>query len=83
MIKQTLFIAGILAITCQPLNAARDDQDKSAYTTPPGKSYVYKQSGGGAQALEVYFPPKQDPAAPVPGILLFHGGGWSHGGDYL
>jgi acetyl esterase/lipase len=49
--------------------------------TEPGKDYVYKQSSGAPQHLEVYFPPDWKPAGPkVPGVLLFHGGGWS-GGD--
>jgi acetyl esterase len=48
---------------------------------PPGKSYVYKHSAGEPQMMEVYFPPNHDPAkAKVPGVLMFHGGGWS-GGD--
>lgn len=68
-----------IAIACTSLNAAKEDPDKSAYTASPGKSYIYKKSGGKDQCLEVYFPPKKDTATPVPGILLFHGGGWTHG----
>lgn len=77
--KNTFLIITIFTLVCPLLNAARDDQDKSAYETPPGKRYTYKQSGGEAQDLEVYFPSQKDPAKPAPGILLFHGGGWSHG----
>lgn len=73
----TLLTALLLA-PLAALHAA--DTDKSAYKTPPGKSYVYKQSGGKLQSLEVYFPANHDIAKRVPGILLFHGGGWS-GGD--
>ncbi len=48
--------------------------------TPPGRSYMYKHSGGNAQEMEIYFPPRHDPAkARVPGLLLFHGGGWNGG----
>ena len=48
---------------------------------PPGKVFVYKTSHGQPQNIEVYFPKGHDPAkAKVPGVLLFHGGGWS-GGD--
>jgi len=47
----------------------------------PGKKFVYKTSHGQAQELEVYFPKGHDPVkTKVPGVLLFHGGGWS-GGD--
>ena len=46
----------------------------------PGKKFIYKQSGGKDQAVEVYFPPGHDPSkAKVPGIILFHGGGWRGG----
>lgn len=44
------------------------------------KAYVYKQSAGVGQQLEVFFPPGWKPSGPkVPGVLLFHGGGWSGG----
>ena len=52
-----------------------------ANKVPKGKMYTYKNSGGKAQQIEVYFPKGHDPAkAVVPGIIMFHGGGWS-GGD--
>ena len=48
---------------------------------PPGKPFVYKTSGGTERVMEVYFPPNHDPSkAKVPGLILFHGGGWQ-GGD--
>lgn len=47
----------------------------------PGKKFIYKQSGGKDQAIEVYFPPGHDPSkAKVPGVIFFHGGGWRGGG---
>jgi len=53
---------------------------KTPGDTPPGKSYVYKQSAVQPREMEVYFPPDHDPArARVPGVILFHGGGWSGG----
>ena len=53
----------------------------SDQTTEPGKKYVYKQSAGAPQELEVYFPPDWKLAGrKVPGVLLFHGGSWV-GGD--
>ncbi len=52
----------------------------SADATPPGKSYVYKRSGGQDREMEIYFPPGHDPGkSKVPGVVLFHGGGWSGG----
>ena len=47
----------------------------------PGKKFVYKQSAGVPQELEVYYPADWKPSGPKgPGVLFFHGGGWS-GGD--
>jgi hypothetical protein len=46
----------------------------------PGKLYVYKTSAGKPRQMEIYFPPNHDPAkARVPGLILFHGGGWGGG----
>ena len=45
-----------------------------------GKSYTYKQSAGMPRTMEIYFPPNHNPAkAKVPGMILFHGGGWTGG----
>ena len=47
---------------------------------PAGKSTTYKTSAGKERKMEVYFPPDHNPAkAKVPGIILFHGGGWQRG----
>ena len=47
---------------------------------PAGEVRVYKTSAGKERKLELYFPPGHDPAkAKVPGMILFHGGGWSGG----
>ncbi len=57
------------------------DPDAAGVVVAPGKEYTYKHSGGKPQKLEVYFPPNWSAAGPkVPGVLLFHGGGWT-GGD--
>lgn len=48
--------------------------------TPPGKEYIYKKSAGKDRRMEIYFPPDHNPAkSKVPGVILFHGGGWSGG----
>ena len=45
---------------------------------PAGERRVYKDSAGKPRELELYFPPKHDATtAKVPGLILFHGGGWS------
>ncbi len=45
-----------------------------------GKTYVYKHSGGQQRQMEIYFPPGHDAATDrVPGVILFHGGGWRGG----
>lgn len=47
----------------------------------PGRQFVYKHSAGRPREIEVFLPPTHDPAKhKVPGVLLFHGGGW-HLGD--
>jgi arylsulfatase A-like enzyme/acetyl esterase/lipase len=47
---------------------------------PEGKTYVYKEVDGQTREMEIYFPNGEPPAKPVPGIIMFHGGGWG-GGD--
>ena len=47
---------------------------------PADKMFVYKHSGGKPREIQVFFPPNHDPAkAKVPGVILFHGGGWAPG----
>lgn len=47
---------------------------------PKGKTYVYKEVAGVAREMEIYFPKgRQASKKPVPGIILFHGGGWGGG----
>lgn len=73
-IPTTALIVALLSAT--PLLAAK----KQTSDAPPGKNYVYKQSGGQPRNLEIYFPPGHDPAkSKAPGLILFHGGGWSGG----
>jgi len=59
---------------------AADAPSKGKYDGPVGKPYTYKTSAGKGRQMEVFFPPDHDPAkAKVPGLILFHGGGWSGG----
>ncbi len=54
--------------------------DEKISDPPKGKSYVYKTSAGMPREMEIYFPPGHDPSnSNVPGLILFHGGGWGSG----
>ena len=49
-------------------------------TAPEGKTYVYKEANGVSRELEIYFPKaNRGPKKAVPGIIMFHGGGWGGG----
>lgn len=56
------------------------EKKATGFDGPAGKPCVYKHSAGKPRQMELYFPPGHDPAAVrVPGLLLFHGGGWGGG----
>lgn len=76
-----LICAGAQAAAPKASKKAGDaDTDPFASNVEPGRKYVYKHSAGAPRELEVYFPPDRPPgASPVPGVILFHGGGWSGG----
>ncbi|MBM4155780.1 MAG: alpha/beta hydrolase [Lentisphaerae bacterium] len=64
----------------RPARKAREPGGEApAPKVEPGKVFVYKQSAGKAQELEVYFPKDWSPSNKVPGLILFHGGGWTGG----
>jgi acetyl esterase/lipase len=66
------FLCGVSLAAEGPANA-KDE-------APAGKPYVYKISAGKERRMEIYFPPNHDPAkSKVPGMILFHGGGWTGG----
>lgn len=45
-----------------------------------GKIYTYKKGNGYERKMEVFFPKGHDATkAKVPGLIMFHGGGWSSG----
>ena len=55
-------------------NCARSDD------IPEGKIYTYKEEDGGTREMEIHFPKGHDAATElVPGIIMFHGGGWGGG----
>jgi acetyl esterase len=65
----------LIAAPVLPLTAAERVYSNNP---PQGKTYVYKTVNGVASELEIYFP-KVKSKEPVPGIILFHGGGWGGG----
>ncbi len=69
-----LFLLGALALAL-PLHA------QVPADVPEGEVHIYKTSAGEPQEMQVYLPPNHDPmtSAKVPGILFFHGGGWTGG----
>ena len=71
-----LAIAPLFLVCMGDLQGAEESQTEPA----KGKVHVYKESGGEPQQMEIYFPSGHDPAKDrVPGVILFHGGGWSGG----
>jgi acetyl esterase len=53
---------------------------QKGFDGPTGKPYIYKTSAGKEREMEIFFPKNHDPAkSKVPGMILFHGGGWSGG----
>lgn len=73
------FLIAAVVVTTTPCSAG-DPPARVRHEGAPGKSYVYKTSAGKERRMEIYFPPTHDPAkAKVPGMILFHGGGWRRG----
>tara|TARA_Y100000766_G_scaffold125052_1_gene107483 strand:+ start:171 stop:1046 length:876 start_codon:yes stop_codon:yes gene_type:complete len=55
-------------------NSARSDD------IPEGEIYSYKKEDGVTREMEIHFPKDHDAATElVPGIIMFHGGGWGGG----
>ena len=55
-------------------NCARSDD------IPEGKIYSYKEEDGVTREMEIHFPKDHNAATKsVPGIIMFHGGGWGGG----
>ena len=47
---------------------------------PEGKIYTYKEEDGVTREMEIHFPKGHDATTElVPGIIMFHGGGWGGG----
>ncbi len=74
----------LLAVFCGVASAAPKNKSKpSAFEKddPSATKHIYKTVGGKSLALYVWQPEGHTADARVPGIVLFHGGGF-RGGDY-
>lgn len=76
------FLLAVLPLV--PIQAFSLDNEKPTAVLlskpAPGESFIYKESAGKPRKMEIYFPSGHDRAkAKVPGLILFHGGGWSGG----
>ena len=57
-----------------------DAEQVNGTDAPEGKVHVYKQVDGTNREIEIFFPKNHAPATKtVPGIIMFHGGGWGGG----
>ena len=75
-----LLSALLLALSPSLILAQEKPAAEAPAKSPSGKVYTYKQSAGKPREMEIYFPPNHDPAkSKVPGLILFHGGGWTGG----
>lgn len=73
-----VFLAVVALLS--PATAAAPARKGLGAEDPAGEVRVYKHSAGKPRQLELYFPPNHDLAkAKVPGLILFHGGGWGGG----
>lgn len=71
--RTTTFCLVLGALSCLT-NFARSDD------IPEGKIYSYKEEDGVTREMEIHFPKDHDAATElVPGIIMFHGGGWGGG----
>ena len=57
-----------------------DAKQVNSADAPVGKVHIYKHENDTAREMEIFFPKDHDPATKtVPGIIMFHGGGWRKG----
>ncbi len=57
-----------------------DAKKVNSADAPVGKVHIYKNKGDTAREIEIFFPKDHAPQTKaVPGIIMFHGGGWGGG----
>jgi acetyl esterase len=79
---KTLFMVVSLsqALTHASMGGTAEPTAQAAQDPPSVESHTYKTSLGEERRMEIHFPPSHDPSkAKVPGLILFHGGGWTRG----
>ncbi len=70
----------ILSLILCTFVSAEEKSGAQKFPGAEGKPYVYKTSGGKERKMEIFFPPGHDAGkSKVPGLILFHGGGWKGG----
>ncbi len=75
-----LAFVGTLGAVDKPAEPKAKAKAASGGDAPAGKPYTYKTSAGKPRTMEIYFPLNHYTARDrVPGIILFHGGGWGSG----
>lgn len=78
--RDYLNLAVTVLIALAALAVVPASGQSSSAQVPDGKVYVYKNSDDLVREMEVYFPKDHDQAEePVPGVIMFHGGGWTGG----
>jgi acetyl esterase len=71
----------LLIILATAVTSSLVAEETSNVDAPGGKIYTYKKDNGVAREIEIHFPKSHDASEKlVPGIIMFHGGGWG-GGD--
>ncbi len=70
----------VLVIALWGASLVAESPAQGRFDGPAGRPYIYKTSAGQQRRMEMYFPPGHNPAkSKVPGMILFHGGGWTGG----
>jgi acetyl esterase/lipase len=73
-------IPALLLIALCGASLAAESPAQGRFDGPVGTPCIYKTSAGQERRMEIFFPPDHAPAtSKVPGMILFHGGGWSGG----
>ena len=61
-------------------SAFLDAEQVNPVDAPEGEVHIYKKVGNSGREIEIFFPKNHAPATKaVPGIIMFHGGGWGGG----
>lgn len=70
---------GVALCATASIAAGKTAEDTLPKIASEGEVYVYKSESGDRGQMEIFFPESHDVKMPVPGIIMFHGGGWKTG----